>query len=102
MFALKDTLMIYTRIVCLITMSDENNSTGYQPRTKSFYTFPQYAAITFILAPILGYLLGYYGFVPFDPLYTALAALAFSFVYVGYRGYYWKVYRRDERESITE
>lgn len=101
-FALKDRLMIFTSQGYLITMSEENTSTGYQPRTKPFYTFPQYAAITFILSPILGYLLAYYGFIPFDPLYTALAALAFCFVYVGYRGYYWKIYRKDERQPSED
>lgn len=83
-------------------MSEDNSSTGYQPRTKPFYTFSQYAAVTFILTPILAYLLAYYNFIPFDPLYTALAAFAFCFVYVGYRGYYWKVYRKDERGPASE
>ena len=80
-------------------MTEDNQTTGYQPRTKPFYTFPQYAVISFILCPIIAYVLAYYGYIPFDPLYSALAAIAVCIVYVGYRGYYWTQYRKDERKS---
>ena len=83
-------------------MTEENQNSGYQPRSKPFYTFPQYAAVTFIVSPVLAYLLAFYGFIPFDPIFAVFAALAFCFVYVGWRGYYWTRYRKDEREASSE
>jgi len=81
----------------VIQMTVNSNSDGYQPRTKPFYTFPQYATISLILTPIVAYVLAFYGYIPFSPLYAALAGFAFALVYVAYRGYYWTRYRKNER-----
>lgn len=81
-------------------MTTNSNSDGYQPRTKPFYTFPQYATLSLILTPIIAYALAFYGYIPFDPLYAAIAGFAVAIVYVGYRGYYWTQYRKDERQQI--
>ncbi len=82
-------------------MTVNSNSGGYQPRVGSFYTFPQYAVISLILTPIIAYVLAFYGYIPYDPLYSALAGFAFAIVYVSYRAYYWTQYRKDERKQIN-
>ncbi|MDF1540807.1 MAG: hypothetical protein P1Q69_18060 [Candidatus Thorarchaeota archaeon] len=86
----------------MIQIPTNSNSDGYQPRTKPFYKFPQYATLSLILTPIIAYILAFYGYIPFDPLYAALSEFAFAIVYVGYRGYYWTQYRKDERKQLKE
>lgn len=79
-------------------MKTEGNSEGYKPR-GTIYTFPQYAIISLILTPIIAYSLAFYGYIPFDPLFSAIAGIGVAAVYVSYRGYYWTLYRKDERKQ---
>ncbi|MFW9849851.1 MAG: hypothetical protein ACFFF4_11965 [Candidatus Thorarchaeota archaeon] len=79
-------------------MDVNKKDTTYQPR-GSPYTFGQYAVISIILTPILAVLLSYYGYIPFDMFQSAIAGIAVSLIYVGYRGYYWTQYRKDDREA---
>ncbi|MHA1907478.1 MAG: hypothetical protein ACW98Y_09310 [Candidatus Thorarchaeota archaeon] len=82
-------------------MAVENNDTTYKPRGTP-YSFGQYAAISIILTPILAVLLSFYGFIPFDIFQAAISGIAVSLIYVGYRGYYWTQYRKDDREAIRK
>ncbi len=79
-------------------MTVEKNDIAYQPRGTP-YTFGQYAAISIILTPILAVFLSYYGYIPFDMFQSAIAGIAVSLIYVGYRGYYWTQYRKEDREA---
>ncbi|MHA2424251.1 MAG: hypothetical protein ACXAEF_05655 [Candidatus Thorarchaeota archaeon] len=82
-------------------MAVENNDTTYKPR-GSPYTFGQYAVISIILTPILAVLMSYYGFIPFDIFQAAISGVAVALVYVGYRWYYAKQYRKDERAALRK
>ena len=83
-------------------MSIQQDNEGYTPG-KSPLTFNQYALIIFVTTPVTAWLLAYYGFIPFDPVYSAIAAFAFSIVYVGYRWYYSTQYRKEKVvESLEE
>ncbi|MFW9909959.1 MAG: hypothetical protein ACFFEF_15430 [Candidatus Thorarchaeota archaeon] len=80
-------------------MTQEKNNTHYEPK-GSPYTIEQYAVISFIFTPITAWLLSFYGFIPFEPLHAAIMGFGVAIVYVGYRWYYSKIYRKDEREAL--
>ena len=82
-------------------MTVENNDDAYKPR-GSPYTIWQYAAISIILTPLTAVLLSIYGFIPFGIYHAAMAGFAFSMIFVGYRWYYVKRYRKQERDIVRK
>ncbi|MCK5151001.1 MAG: hypothetical protein KAQ65_04135 [Candidatus Thorarchaeota archaeon] len=83
-----------------MTMKD-NDDDSYKPRGTP-YTIGQYAVISIILTPLTAVLLSFYGFIPFDIYQAGISGLAFSLVYVGYRWYYAKQYRKEDRAAARK